>query len=277
MEFEAASIKASPPGASPFANIGLNSDNETLPPGGLLSTSNMSLPIYIQFAYKIMLTQNQVAALVAHLPKWVAEQGFDIEARADGSPTKDQFRLMMQSLLADRFKLAVHFESMAAPVLAMVLDKPGKLGPRLRPHAQGLGCDAIWIAPPDRTAPTVSPGGFLPTCGVLQAMNGANHTILFGGRNVTLRSIATYLGGIPPIAEFGRPVVDETGLEGTYDFSLNWLPDSGGSASGVDESLDAQGPSFDEAMRDQLDLKLKPSRAVVQTLVINHVERPTPN
>lgn len=69
MEFEAASIKASPPGASPFANIGLNSDNETLPPGGLLSTSNMSLPIYIQFAYKIMLTQNQVAALVAHLPK----------------------------------------------------------------------------------------------------------------------------------------------------------------------------------------------------------------
>jgi uncharacterized protein (TIGR03435 family) len=60
-----------------------------------------------------------------------------IEARAEGNPNKDQMHLMMQSLLAERFKLAVQFETHEVPVMAMVLIKPGKLGSRLRPHSQG--------------------------------------------------------------------------------------------------------------------------------------------
>lgn len=183
----------------------------------------------------------------------------------------------LQSLLADRFRLAVHFETHNQPALALVLIKPGKPGPRLRPHSQALSCDARWIAPPDRTSPSVPPGEFVPSCGVAQAINVADHTILFGARNVTLQSIAANLGIIPSVAEFGRPVVDQTGLAGTYDFSLNWLPDRSRSAPGAGEPTDAQGPPFLEALQEQLGLKLKPTRAAVKTLVIDRVEEPSPN
>lgn len=79
--------------------------------------------------------------------------------------------------------------------------------------------------------------------------------MLLGARNIPLRSITAYLASIPPGMVFGRPVVDQTGLDGMYDFSLNWLPDRSGSAAGAGEPLDAQGPTFEEALRDQLGLK----------------------
>jgi bla regulator protein blaR1 len=92
-----------------------------------------------------------------------------------------------------------------------------------------------------------------------------------------MQSVAGNLGIIPPVAEFGRPVVDQTGLAGSYDFSLNWLPDRSGNPSGTTEPLDTQGPSFEEAFKDQLGLKLKPIKAPIQILVIDHVEQPSPN
>ncbi len=274
---EVASIRPGDPGKFIRPTIDLSIEDTPITPGGAF-IADFSLPIYIEFAYKILLTRAQEQAMVAHLPKWVGAQPFVIEAKAPTADvTKDQMRLMMQSLLADRFKLAVHFETQDQPVLALVLTKPGTPGPRLRPHSQGLACDARWTAPPDRTSPSVLPGEFVPSCGVVQAINVADHTILFGARNVTLQSIAANLGTIPPVAEFGRPVVNQTGLAGTYDFSLNWLPDRSGSASGAGEPPDAQGPSFLEALKEQLGLKLKPTRAVLQTLVIDHVEEPSPN
>jgi uncharacterized protein (TIGR03435 family) len=200
-----------------------------------------------------------------------------IEAKADGNPTKDQMRLMMQSLLADRFKLAVHFETQEQPVLALVPIKEGKTGPRLRPHAEGLACDAKWTAPADRTAASVPPGGFMPTCGDVAVIFGPNHTFILGARNVTLHFIAANLSTIPAVADFGRPVVDQTGLTGTYDVSLNWLPDRSENPSGVTEPLDAQEPFFEESLKDQLGLKLKPTKARIQTLVIDHVEQLSPN
>jgi len=216
--------------------------------------------------------------MVANLPKWVGAQPFVIEAKAPtANATKDQVRLMMQSLLADRFKLAVHFETQERPVLALVPDRPGKLGSRLRPHVLGLACDAKWSAPPDRTSLSVPPGEFVPICGAFQAMDVADNTILFGARNVTMPSIAGNLSIIPPVAEFGRSVVDQTGLADTYDFSLNWLPDRSGNPSGTTAPMDAQGPSFEVALKDQLGLKLKPTNASIQVLVIDHVEQPSPN
>ena len=78
----------------------------------------------------------------APLPKWVWSDMYDIEARAPMSnATKDEMRLMMQSLLAERFHLAAHFENQTVPVFALVLAKPGKLGPNLRPHESGPPCD----------------------------------------------------------------------------------------------------------------------------------------
>lgn len=277
MSFEVASIRLGDPGRFIYPTIDLSVEDTPIPPGGGFK-ADFSLPVYIEFAYKIMLTPKQEQAMVAHLPKWVGTEPFVIEAKAPtADATKDQMRLMVQSLLADRFKLAVHFEIQEQPASALVLDRPRKLGPRLLPHAEGLPCDAKWSAPPDRTSPSVPPGEFVRSCGVVQAINVADHTILFGARNVTMHSIAGNLGNIPPVAEFGRPVVDQTGLAGTYDFSLNWLPDRRGNPSGATEPLDAQGPSFEEALKNQLGLKLKPTKAPIQILVIDHVEQPSPN
>lgn len=277
MEFEVASIRPAEPCVSRCTNIGLSIDDAPIQPGGDFK-ADFSLPTYIEFAYKIMLTPKQEEAMVAHLPKWVGTQPFAIKARAPAADaTKDQMRLMMQSLLADRFKLVVRFETQQQPALALVLVNDGKTGPRLRPHAEGLACDAKWIAPADRTASSVPPGGFMPTCGDIAAIFGTNHTFILGARNVTLYFIAANLGIIQAVADFGRPVVDQTGLAGTYDFSLNWLPDRSGNPSGAAEPLDAQGPPFEEALKDQLGLKLKPTKAPIQTLVIDHVEQLSPN
>ena len=277
MEFEVAAIKPAEPGKRIEANIALNIDNEPAPPGGRLVVQG-TLSDLIEFAYKLMPTREQEQMMLSPFPKWVASEDFVVEAKAAGNPTKDQMRLMMQSLLADRFKLALHFETQEAPVLALLLDKPGKTGPRLRPHAEGLPCDAKWTAPPDRSSPSVAPGGFMPTCGPVQAMDGPNHTVLLGARDVTIQHFADYVGSFPPVSGYGRPAVDQTGLSGTFDFSLNWMPvRNGPSAPGTETQLDAGGSTFEEALKEQLGLKLKPAKAAIQVLVIDHVEQPSPN
>jgi bla regulator protein BlaR1 len=277
MEFEVAAIKPAEPGKRIEANIALNIDNEPAPPGGRLVVQG-SLSDLIGFAYKSMATREQEQATLSHLPKWVASDEFVIEAKADGNPTKDQMRLMMQSLLADRFKVALHFEKRDESVLALLLDKPGKTGPRLRPHAEGLPCDAKWTSPPDPSSPSVAPGGFMPICGPVRAIDGPNNAAILGARDVTIQHLAYYLGTIPPVSEFGRPVVDETGLSGTFDFSMSvTLVPRGASAPGTEAQPDTGGSTFEEAMKEQLGLKLKPTRAAIQVLVIDHVERPSPN
>jgi bla regulator protein blaR1 len=276
MEFEVASIHPSEPCHIRCTNI-IFLKEDSVPPGGNYQ-ADFPLPVLIEFAYNIMLMPEQERVMLAHLPNWVGTQTFKIEAKAPGNDaTVGQMRLMMQSLLADRFKLAVHFETKDSPVLELVIARAGSLGPRIRPHDLGLACDAKWIAPADRTAPSVSPGGFMPTCGAFAAISGPNHTIIFGARDVTLQLIAANLGTLPAVTEFGRPVVDQTGFAGKFDFSLNWLPDGGAPATGAAERIDAQGPTFEEALRDQLGLKLISTHAPVQTLVIDHVEQPTPN
>jgi bla regulator protein blaR1 len=181
----------------------------------------------------------------------------------------------MQSLLADRFKLVVHFESNEQPVLALILVKPPRLGPRIRPHEQGLSCDAKWTAPLDRGSSSVPPGGFLPSCGAFNVIDTAKRTVLFGARDVTLKSLAANLGIIPLVSRFSRSVVDGTGINGSFDLSLEFSPERGDPQAA--DALDNEGPSFEEALRDQLGLKLKPRRADIQTIVIDHVEQPSPN
>jgi uncharacterized protein (TIGR03435 family) len=277
MSFEVAAIKPAEPGKRIEANISLNIDNEPAPPGGRLVVRG-TLSDLIEFAYKLMTTREQEQTMLSRVPKWVASEDFVIEAKAAGNPTKDQMRLMMQSLLADRFKVALHFEMQEAPVLALLLDKAGKTGPRLRPHAEGLPCDAKWTAPPDLSSPSVAPGGFIPICGPVRAIDGPNNAAILGARDVTVQHLAYYLGTIPPVSEFGRPVVDETGLSGTYDFSMSvTLVPRGASAPGTEAQPDTGGSTFEEAMKEQLGLKLKLTRAAIQVLVIDHVERPSPN
>lgn len=265
-EFDVASIRRSEPGTFLRPNMVLNSEDTPVPPGGLF-VADFPLQIFIEFAWKIMPSHEQEDAMLAHLPRWVATDHFVIRAQFTGSPTKDQIRLMMQSLLADRFKLAVHFENRDVPVFALVVDKQGKLGPRIRPHDEGAPCGKALAVPADRTSPAVPPGGFLAHCGGVQAIDGPNHTMLVGARNVALDHFVGYLSDF---VDPGRPIVDQTGLSGAWDFSLNWLPDGS-------QPADGDGPSIFEALKDQLGLKLKPTRASVPVLVIDHVEQPSRN
>lgn len=86
------------------------------------------------------------------------------------------------------------------------------------------------------------------------------------------------------IGRLGRPVINQTGLTGKYDFTLDWAPDPGtfrtGPAGGVSQEVptsDPQGPTFTQSVGDELGLKLKPGKAPLKVLVIDHVERPSEN
>ncbi len=272
MEFEVASIHLGEPGQFTPPNFALDTGNGRIPPGGRFH-ADFPLAVYITFAYKLWLTSEQMDTMLAHLPKWVATDQFVIDARAEGNPTKDQMRLMVRSLLADRFKLTSHFETQETPVLAMVLAKPGKLGPNLEPHEQGPPCDAPLPPAPGKTADV-----FPPNCDlyVMSVGSSSNHSIRLGSRNTTMAQVADSL---PGPGRLGRPVVDETGLTGTYDFVLNFVPENYNASlsPGTTVTLDSAGPTFLEAVKDQLGLKLIPKKAPVRILVIDHIEQPSPN
>ena len=277
MAFEVASVKPSPPGAFRPPNFPLDPGPAFAtvrtgePPRGRFS-ADFPLIVYITFAYKLSLTPDQREAMVAHLPKWVASDAFEIEARAPqstatkGNPTKDQMRLMMQSLLAERFHLTVHFETQTVPALAMVLAKAEKPGPQLRPHADG---------PPCESAPSSDKNVFPQVCDVYSMTLQPNRMHRAGSRNTTMEALA---GAIPSFGSVSRLVVDRTGLSGTFDFTLEWLPESNGPVppSG-DAQPEASGPTFLEALNEQLGLKLESIKAATQVLIVDRVERPSAN
>jgi uncharacterized protein (TIGR03435 family) len=266
MAFEVASIRPTDSFSPP--SFPMSPDNAYRPNGGLL-TATFPLITYITFAYRLSLTSDQRQALLSALPKWVGTDRYAIQARAAGTPTKDQMRLMMQSLLAERFKLAVHFEKQQVPVFALILIRPGKLGPQLRPHANGPPCDDSPKPPVASIRTPVFP------CEAFSAEMTPDKTVLGGSRNNTMELIAASL---PSMHNFDRPVIDQTGLAGTFDFTIEWTPEAGDPfAPQGATAADFQGTTFLEALKDQLGLKLESARAAIDVLVVDHVERPTEN
>jgi uncharacterized protein (TIGR03435 family) len=260
MAFEVASIRQSKPGTGPDANFPLDGGDAYVATGGHL-TARFPLTTYIKFAYKLSLTPDQIQSMVAGLPKWVADDLFDIQAVAAGHPTKDQMRTMMRSLLTERFNLAVHFETREISLFALTLINPGKLGPRLVPHGNGTSCEAAGTA-----------GVFPPNCDVATLVSTQSGTRRWGYRNATMELVARAFG-----ASFDRPVVDQTGLNGRFDVTLEWTPTPQGSSSDSGVQAGPQALTFGDALHDQLGLKLVSMKGPVETLVIDHVERPSEN
>jgi uncharacterized protein (TIGR03435 family) len=282
MEFDVASVKPNKSGLPPsgdrlYSNIPLGPQDMFAPTGGLLVATNWPLMQYMVFAYK--LTPDQVVSVQSQLPKWATTERFDIQARASGNPTKDQFRLMMQALLADRFKLAVHYETRQLSVFALVLDKPGKLGPQFQPHPADSPCSAAPPAPasvPGAVA-TVA-GGFPESCGFLSAWPppSAPGRIRVGARNVPMTMITTSLN--VPFTGVDRPVLDKTGLTGKFDFVMEFAPVFNGPLPpGANFQPDESGPTFLEALKEQLGLKLDPQKGPVDVIIVDHVEPPSEN
>jgi len=266
MTFKTASIRLDKSGQFKKPSFPLSAD-DGLPPSNGVFDADFPLIVYIQFAYKLWFTPEETRPLYASLPKWVLVDIYEIHAQAAGKPTKDQMRLMMQSLLADRFGLKVHFEDQELRVFALTLIKPGKMGPRLNAHSPSCGVAAAPGNPPAKDI-------FPPACLDLALMTipKPNHVRLTGSRNTTMAMIATYL---PSIGELDRPVIDQTGLQGRFDFSLEFTPDSSLPAPGdADAEPGPQVTNFRAALQEQLGLKLEATKAVRRVLVVDAVERP---
>lgn len=294
-EFDAASVREDKTGGQSYSNINLsgvsnayrvmNKSDLAATDGSLLAAKNQSLMRYIIFAYRLSGTQELAlrfdfyAGLGLHVPEWVRNSGYDIEARAPGRATNDQMRLMMQSLLAERFKLVVHWEKRDVPVFALVEDKPGKLGPQLEPHHASDDCATTTMpeegdkAAVPKQLPIPSLSSLPIPCGWIAHLPaselGAHR---FGGRNVTLAMLAESMPTQTGLVTLPRPVIDKTGLAGGYDFWLGWTPED---TSEVDNH--ESGGTFREALKNQLGLKLVPAKGPVEVLVVDHVEKPSAN
>jgi uncharacterized protein (TIGR03435 family) len=273
--FDVASVKLDQgpfrPSNFPFV---VKDDDATRPVGDRLS-ADYPVFTYITFAYKVGLrfaigngAGPEEIRKAMQMPEWVMRDRYAIEARADVVSTKDQMRLMMQSLLAERFGFKAHFEERTFPAFALVLAHPGRTGPKLRPHSEGVPCD-------EKPAKIDFSKLFPPACGSLGYFMMPNRVEKAGARNITLAEAAE---GLPGIGGIDRPMVDRTGLEGSYDLTIEFAPEpNGGSPPASDAAADLPGPTFIEALTEQLGLKLELVKANIRILVIDHIERPSGN
>jgi uncharacterized protein (TIGR03435 family) len=180
-------------------------------------------------------------------PSWIASDRFDVNARAVGSPTPLQIMRMLRPMLADRFELVVHIEAPVVDAFALMLDRSDRrLGERLSQSDATCAEDA-------RSAfPALGPQ---PQCGDFR-MGAA----VLSARAITMATLAGILSG-----NAGRPIVDRTGLgDQRFDVVLEW-------------SNDPAGVSVFTALREQLGLKLDPTQAPVEIVVVDRAEPPTPD
>ncbi len=264
--------------------------------GGHLSIRGFSLQQLMGVAYDLPSLSQAVNTIVG-MPDWGTTERFDIEAEAPGNPTVARKILMLQSLLADRFKLLVHREIRQLPVYAMIFAKAGKLGPQLHPYSAVEHCDASASAGYDPWAPQHalvggaasstqgSPAEMAAaavehypcghTVGGLLSANDRNQ-VWSGARNVTMDAIAA---GIGTMEDIDRPIVNETHLSGNFDFTVEWDARVDHIATNPSPSAQSEplGSSLFEAFREQVGLKLEPRRGPVDVIVIDHVEKPAPN
>jgi uncharacterized protein (TIGR03435 family) len=209
--------------------------------------------INVTVSWMIKLAYNVHAHQISGAPAWLDSERYDTVGRSDtpGEPNRDQMKLMLRKLLADRFQLRFHTEKKELPVYAMVVAKGG----------------------PKITVSTGDPNAF-PGIGFGRAPG----VISLFGRNTVLNGVANGLQS----NILDKPVVDQTGLTGRYDFLLRFTPDPdqvasfGGVAPGNTADLDAP-PDIFTAFEQQLGLKLQPTRALVDVMVIDRIEKPSPN
>ena len=242
-KFEVASIRPSKPDTRSTFGVG----------NGVGIGTNVTLKTLIAFAYGLQQYQ------ILDGPGWISSDHFDIEARAaDPKTPPDRLRLMLQYLFADRFKLAVHRESKLSNVYDLLVAKGG---PRITLSADQTSPDVNGPSPlgagPNREAITLGPGSMI--------------------------------GNAAPISQFvsllsqrlDRTVIDKTNLTGRFDIRLQWTPEVGEnplSPAGDLLPISPQdAPVILAAIQDQLGLKLKPAKELVEFLIVDHVEKPSEN
>jgi uncharacterized protein (TIGR03435 family) len=271
-----------------FASVKSNRSRDGQPgggltPGGRFTFENATLRDLVALAYQLQDGSLRQESQISGGPGWINADRFDIAAKADipggvdanravgaTRPSDigaiDRVRLMVRTLLADRFKLTVHNETRELPVYALIMARSdGKPGPQLR--KVDVDCAALYEG--GRLPPSPEPGK--AACGAFRGLGTSRIT----GHAVTM----VMLANLVVRGSVGRVVLDRTGLGGAFDLDLEWTPERtalpGNASPGVPPA--SEGPSIFAALQEQLGLKLDSRRDPVDVLVIDHVERPTEN
>jgi uncharacterized protein (TIGR03435 family) len=215
-------------------------------PDGFQAT-NVSLHMLIANCYQMDPDR------VSGLPKWGDSERFDVKAKVAESDLealkkivpKDRGKLL-ESIMTDRFKVVTYRETRELPVYDMTVAKSGL---------------KMTEAKPGDTYPNgmKSPDG-VGRGGMMRAGRGT-----MTAQGVPMKNLVSFLG-----ANVQRPVIDKTGLTGVYDMELKWTPEDA-PAGGTDET----GPSIFTALQEQLGLRLDASKGMVETLIVDHAEKPS--
>ncbi len=261
--FEVASVRPNELGAQSFV-LGFRN--------GRYTARYHTVKELIRQAYR--LTESQVFGA----PAWLDVDRFDVLATTPGTPDSPRGIIpppvltMLRNLLADRFQLKARLETREYPLFALVLARSdGTLGPGLRrksipcvPRAVGAIGELFGPLPAVRT----QCGGRVDR-GLLLSTGG------------TIGDLVWALSRTELVPGVGRIVVDRTGLTGTFDIDLRWMPDrpftdTSQSAAAAPSVVNNEPPLF-TAIQEQLGLKLERTKGPVEVLVIDSIERPTPN
>jgi uncharacterized protein (TIGR03435 family) len=215
--------------------------------GGIKATTGgdgytaAGVPVKLMIALMYRIPMRQIKGA----PDWVEKDRYDIDAKADKKYNIDDLHAMYQNMLIDRFKLKYHLETKEANAYVLTVDKSGL---KMTPNNKPQDFEIPWI-----------PQGF----GVVR------------GTRVPVPYLCWNLGQI--LQDDERPVVDQTGLKGFYDFTLTFLPNN---AEQFRDRLPAEvfdRPTIFAALPAQLGLKLTAQKGPVTYFVIDHIERPTEN
>ncbi len=212
--------------------------------GRNFTTHNISLDGLIKFAYGVHGKQ------ILNGPDWMDHDTYDIAAVPDGEgqPSDKQWKGMLQKLIAERFKMTFHQDKRELAVFALTVSKDGP-----KNMAENTG------------------GGSLPG----MFFRGTPGGIMLPANNATMKDFT----GLLQEVVLDKPVVDQTGLKGRYDFTLKWAPDDsqfGGHVPPPSDAADAP-PNLFTAVQEQIGLKIDSTKAMVDVMVVDHVEKPTAN
>jgi uncharacterized protein (TIGR03435 family) len=292
-QFEVASIKPSAPPVMNRFRIQMGGGPGT-PDPGRINYENVTLKMVLAKAYGVM--NSQISG-----PAWMDSERFDIAAKLPDGAAKEQFGVMLQNLLIERFKLAVHREKKDLPTYVLAVAKNGpKFKASAEEPAEGDDADPAPAQPPSMMSrPKMGKDGFPEIKekargrgGMMVMMNGRAKLL---ASRMSMQELAERLS-----SQLDRPVTDMTGLTGKYDFTLYYSPEGlaspmgglpikqppppdagageGRGAFGANPPDGETGPGLFTAVQEQLGLRLDPRKAPVDLLVIDHLERvPTDN
>jgi len=230
-KFEVAAIKLCEPGTPEPPGQRMGMVRYTYP-GGRFEAKATTVEFLLEWAYDLLPSQH------SHGPGWMENDRFDIVAKAAGNATDDQMKLMTQALLAERFKLKFHRERREGPVLLVAL---GKAAPKLFPPKEGEAHSLRVIPQTDSDQKVV----FYRVVATRFSFAQLNQTFA---------------------RQLERVIVNGTGLDGDFDFTLDFTPDEN-RPNPLDPSL------IITAMRNQLGLNLQAQKGPVDYLVIDSVEK----